>query len=154
MYLGAIMQVLKLICLWIVSILTSSCFLTGIATQTVVEKKLWREQKQTRHDLGREAFVGTVQNWKEDYHQRINHAIRKIGTSVDWERERFTMDDDYQEAVREAFVRLHEKGLIYRSVRLVNWVTQLNTAISNLEVENKEIEGRTLLDVPVSSHHS
>lgn len=83
-----------------------------------------------------------------EYREKINNAIRRMGASVDWSRERFTMDDDYQEAVRETFVRLYEEGLIYRSNRLVNWCTQLNTALSNLEVANKEIEGRTLLDVP------
>lgn len=120
----------------------------GIATQVVVEKKLMKERKLSRHDLGREAFIAEVWKWKEQYAHRINNQIRCLGTSVDWTREKFTMDPDLGEAVTEAFIRLHEEKTIYRENRLVNWCTKLKTAVSNLEVENQELEGRTLLSVP------
>ncbi|NBH01618.1 class I tRNA ligase family protein, partial [Escherichia coli] len=84
----------------------------------------------------------------EEYHTKIVNAFRRMGSSVDWSREAFTMDENISRAVTETFVRLHDEGLIYRANRLVNWCTKLNTAISNLEVDNKELEGRTLLDVP------
>jgi valyl-tRNA synthetase len=124
------------------------CDHAGISTQSVVENMLWRRQGKTRHDLGREKFVETVWDWKEDYHQRINNALRKMGGSFDWTREAFTMDANLSAAVTETFVTLHEEGTIYRANRLVNWCTKLNTALSNLEVVNKELTGRTLLDVP------
>lgn len=124
------------------------CDHAGIATQNVVENILWRRQRKTRHDLGREEFVKLTWDWKEEYHIKINNACRRMGSSVDWSREAFTMDDNLSRAVTETFVRLHEEGLIYRANRLVNWCTKLNTAISNIEVDNKELEGRTLLDVP------
>jgi valyl-tRNA synthetase len=124
------------------------CDHAGISTQSVVEKTLWRKEKKTRHDLGREKFVETVWDWKDEYHQKINSVLRKMGGSFDWTREAFTMDANLSAAVTETFCRLHEEGTIYRANRLVNWCTQLNTALSNLEVENKELTGRTLLDVP------
>ena len=124
------------------------CDHAGIATQNVVENMLWKRQKKTRHDLGRQEFVKLTWVWKEEYHVKINDATRRMGSSVDWSREAFTMDENLSRAVTETFVRLHEEGLIYRANRLVNWCTKLNTAISNLEVVNKELEGRTLLDVP------
>ena len=124
------------------------CDHAGIATQNVVENMLWRRERKTRHQFERPAFVALVQNWKDEYHKKICNSLRKMGASVDWSRERFTMDPDYQEAVLETFVRLHEEGLIYRANRLVNWCPKLNTALSNLEVVNKELEGRTMLDVP------
>ena len=124
------------------------CDHAGIATQTVVENMLWRKEKKTRHDFSRKDFIALVQEWKDDYHQRICNTLRKMGASVDWDRERFTMDDAYQNAVRETFVKLHEEGLIYRANRLVNWCPKLNTALSNIEVDNKELEGTTLLNVP------
>ncbi|KAI1653624.1 tRNA synthetases class I-domain-containing protein [Daldinia decipiens] len=124
------------------------CDHAGISTQSVVENMLWRRQGKTRHDLGRKKFVETVWDWKEDYHKRINNAQRKMGGSTDWSREAFTMDKNLSAAVTETFVKLHEEGTIYRANRLVNWCTQLNTALSNLEVINKELTGRTLLDVP------
>ncbi|KAK8146232.1 hypothetical protein G3M48_003420 [Beauveria asiatica] len=120
----------------------------GISTQSVVENMLWRRKQQTRHDLGREKFIETVWEWKEDYHQRINKALTRLGGSFDWSREAFTMDESRYAAVVENFVRLHEEGIIYRANRLVNWCTRLNTALSNLEVDNKELTGRTLLEVP------
>jgi len=124
------------------------CDHAGISTQSVVENILWRREKKTRHDLGREALVERIWSWKEDYHNRIRTVLDRMGGSFDWTREAFTMDENLSAAVTETFVRLHEEGLIYRSNRLVNWCTQLRTALSNLEVDNKELEGRTLLDVP------
>ncbi|KAI5861848.1 tRNA synthetases class I-domain-containing protein [Durotheca rogersii] len=124
------------------------CDHAGISTQSVVENMLWRRQGKTRHDLGRKKFTDTVWEWKDDYHKRINNAQRKMGGSTDWSREAFTMDKNLSAAVTETFVKLHEEGVIYRANRLVNWCTKLNTALSNLEVINKELPGRTLLDVP------
>lgn len=120
----------------------------GISTQSVVEKMLWKDSKRTRHDLGRENFTDLVWEWKEDYHQRIKNQLKRLGASYDWSREAFTLDDSRSAAVIDAFVKLHEDGTIYRAERLVNWCCALNTTLSNLEVENKEIEGRTLLNVP------
>ncbi|PYH94790.1 valyl-tRNA synthetase mitochondrial precursor [Aspergillus ellipticus CBS 707.79] len=120
----------------------------GISTQSVVEKMLWKLEKKTRHDLGREALVDRVWAWKQEYHANIKNALQRVGGSFDWTREAFTMDPNLSAAVTETFVRLHEEGIIYRANRLVNWCVHLNTSLSNLEVENKEVEGRTLLDVP------
>lgn len=120
----------------------------GISTQSVVEKQIWKNEKKTRHDYGREKFVEKVWEWKEEYHARIKDQVKRLGASYDWSREAFTLNPDLSEAVTEAFVRLHEDGTIYRATRLVNWSTKLNTAISNLEVDNKNISGRTLLSVP------
>jgi valyl-tRNA synthetase len=124
------------------------CDHAGISTQSVVENMLWRRQEKTRHDLGRAKFVETVWDWKHEYHQKINNVFRRTGCSFDWTREAFTMDKNFSAAVTETFVRLHDEGIIYRANRLVNWCTKLNTALSNLEVVNKELAGRTLLDVP------
>jgi valyl-tRNA synthetase len=124
------------------------CDHAGISTQSVVENMLWRRESKTRHDLGREKFVDTVMDWKDEYHKRINNALRRLGGSFDWDREAFTMDANLTAAVTETFVKLHEEGIIYRANRLVNWCSKLNTALSNLEVVNKELSGRTLLDVP------
>ncbi|KAJ3247662.1 hypothetical protein HDU78_003468 [Chytriomyces hyalinus] len=124
------------------------CDHAGIATQVVVEKKLMKEQKLTRHDLGREVFVKEIWKWKEEFGDKIYNQIRRMGTSVDWNRVQFTMDPGPSDAVAEAFVRLHEEGIIYRENRLVNWCTKLKTAISNLEVENLELEGSKFLSVP------
>src|SRR5512140_2956117 len=110
----------------------------GIATQLQVEKDLLRTEEVTREELGREEFVKRVWQWKEKYHSIITGQIRKIGASVDWERERFTLDEGLSKAVREAFVRLYEKGLIYRGPRLINWSPGLKTAVSDLEVEYSE----------------
>ena len=120
----------------------------GISTQSVVEKMLWKKEKKTRHDLGRTALVDRVWDWKKEYHANIRNGLRRVGGSFDWTREAFTMDANLSAAVTETFVRLHEEGIIYRANRLVNWCVALNTSLSNLEVENKEITGRTLLDVP------
>ncbi len=112
----------------------------GIATQMLVERQL-EAKGQNRHDLGREAFLEKVWEWKDQSGGNISRQIRRLGSSVDWSRERFTMDDGLSEAVKEAFVRLHEDGLIYRGKRLVNWDTKLHTAISDLEVENHDEKG-------------
>lgn len=124
------------------------CDHAGISTQSVVENMLWRREKKTRYDLGRPAFLERTMQWKNEYHDSINMVLKRMGGSFDWTREAFTMDANLSKAVTETFVRLHEDGLIYRSNRLVNWCTRLNTALSNLEVDNKELSGRTLLDVP------
>ncbi|AEF23283.1 valine--tRNA ligase [Pseudomonas fulva] len=112
----------------------------GIATQMVVERQL-AAQGIGRHDLGREKFLDKVWEWKNESGGTITRQIRRLGSSVDWSRERFTMDDGLSEAVKEAFVRLHEDGLIYRGKRLVNWDTKFHTAISDLEVENHDEKG-------------
>lgn len=112
----------------------------GIATQMVVERELAREGK-TRHDLGRETFIDRVWQWKEQSGGTISSQMRRLGDSVDWTRERFTMDEGLSNAVREVFVRLYEDNLIYRGKRLVNWDPVFHTAISDLEVENKEEQG-------------
>ncbi|MFH1928977.1 MAG: valine--tRNA ligase [Chloroflexota bacterium] len=111
----------------------------GIATQNVVERELAKEGL-TRHDLGREEFIKRVWQWKEVYHKRITNQHRTLGISCDWERERFTLDNGLSRAVRTAFVRLYEKGLIYRGEYLVNWCPRCTTAISDLEVEHEERE--------------
>lgn len=112
----------------------------GIATQMLVERQL-EATGQSRHDLGREKFLEKIWEWKDQSGGNISRQIRRLGSSVDWSRERFTMDDGLSEAVKEAFVRLHEDGLIYRGKRLVNWDTKLHTAISDLEVENHDEKG-------------
>ncbi|KAM1232010.1 hypothetical protein ACFX13_042613 [Malus domestica] len=120
----------------------------GIATQVVVEKKLMRESKLTRHDIGREKFVAEVWNWKNKYGGTILQQLRRLGASLDWSRECFTMDEKRTKAVTEAFVRLHKQGLIYRDNRLVNWDCVLRTAISEIEVDYIDVKERTLLKVP------
>ncbi len=112
----------------------------GIATQMVVERQL-AAQNISRHDLGREKFLAKVWAWKEQSGGTITRQIRRLGSSVDWSRERFTMDAGLSQSVLEAFVRLHEDGLIYRGQRLVNWDPQLHTAISDLEVVSTEEKG-------------
>jgi hypothetical protein len=112
----------------------------GIATQMVVERQL-AEQNITRHDLGREKFLEKVWEWKAQSGGTITRQIRRLGSSVDWSRERFTMDDGLSNAVKEAFVRLYDDGLIYRGKRLVNWDPKLHTAISDLEVLSEEEKG-------------
>ncbi|MGE8362647.1 valine--tRNA ligase [Pseudomonas sp.] len=112
----------------------------GIATQMVVERQLAADGIG-RHDLGREKFLEKVWEWKEQSGGTITRQIRRLGSSVDWSRERFTMDEGLSEAVKEAFVRLHDDGLIYRGKRLVNWDTKFHTAISDLEVENHDEKG-------------
>ncbi len=112
----------------------------GIATQMVVERQLEAEGK-TRHDLGREAFIERVWEWKKTSGGHITQQLRRMGSSLDWEHERFTMDEGLSDAVKEVFVRLYEEGLIYRGKRLVNWDPVLHTAISDLEVLSQEENG-------------
>ncbi|MDY7079647.1 MAG: valine--tRNA ligase [Chloroflexota bacterium] len=109
----------------------------GIATQNVVEREL-RKEGITRHDLGREKFVERVWEWKEIYHRRITEQQKRLGISCDWTRERFTLEPDLSHAVRTAFVRLYEKGLVYRGAYLVNWCPRCESAISDLEVIPEE----------------
>ncbi|CAK8674607.1 unnamed protein product [Clavelina lepadiformis] len=120
----------------------------GIATQVVVEKKIWKEKKLTRHDLGREAFVEEVWKWKQVKGNRIFEQLRKLGSSLDWSREFFTMNDRLSNAVKYCFVTLHDRGTIFRSNRLVNWSCTLKSAISDIEVNKQELTGRTMLSVP------
>ncbi|MFP1922735.1 valine--tRNA ligase [Lonsdalea quercina] len=113
----------------------------GIATQMVVERKIAAEEGKTRHDYGREAFIDKIWQWKEESGGTITRQMRRLGNSVDWERERFTMDKGLSDAVKEVFVRLYKENLIYRGKRLVNWDPKLRTAISDLEVENRDVKG-------------
>ena len=113
----------------------------GIATQMVVERQLAAAGLPGRHELGREAFIEKVWDWKAESGGTITAQMRRLGNSVDWDRERFTMDEGLSEAVQEVFVRLYQDDLIYRGKRLVNWDPKLHTAISDLEVENKEQQG-------------
>ncbi|KAI0051297.1 hypothetical protein FA95DRAFT_1554638 [Auriscalpium vulgare] len=120
----------------------------GISTQSVVEKRLYKTSGKTRHDLGRERFLETVMDWKNDYQERITNQLHRLGGSYDWSRVAFTMNPQLSKAVVENFCRLHEDGTIYRANRLVNWCVKLNTTLSNLEVDQKQLTGRTLLNVP------
>ena len=113
----------------------------GIATQIVVERQL-AAQGVNRHDLGRDAFTKKVWEWKEQSGNIISQQIRRMGSSIDWSREYFTMDEKMSKAVTEVFVRLYEDGLIYRGKRLVNWDPVLGTAVSDLEVETVEVDGQ------------
>ncbi len=126
----------------------------GIATQMVVERELAKEGI-TRLQLGREKFIEKVWEWKAIYQKRIDDQMRRLGSSCDWSRERFTMDPGLSRAVREAFVRLYEKGLIYRGEYMVNWCPRCHTAISDLETVHKEVEGSLWhVRYPVTAHPS
>ena len=114
----------------------------GIATQMVVERKLESEGKPDRKTLGRENFIKEIWKWKQQSGGTITKQMRRLGNSVDWKTERFTMDDGFYGAVQEAFISLYESGLIYKGKRLVNWDPKLHTAISDLEVENREVKGK------------
>ncbi|RKH64536.1 valine--tRNA ligase [Corallococcus aberystwythensis] len=113
----------------------------GIATQMVVEKELKKTEGKSRHDLGREAFLERVWTWKGKFGARIGEQHRYLGASLDWSRERFTMDEQSSAAVREVFVRLYEEGLMYRAQKLINWCPSCRTALSDLEVEHEEKNG-------------
>lgn len=113
----------------------------GIATQNVVERRLAEEGK-TRHDLGREEFIKRVWEWKEEFGSRITTQMKKLGNSCDWDRERFTLDEGLSRAVRTVFVKLYEKGLIYKGKYIVNWCSRCHTALSDIEVEHEEKGGR------------
>ncbi len=112
----------------------------GIATQMVVERQL-EATGQTRHDLGRDAFIKRIWTWKEESGGNITRQLRRLGSSLDWRNERFTMDEGLSNAVKEVFVRLYQEGLIYRGKRLVNWDPKLHTAVSDLEVISEEENG-------------
>lgn len=112
----------------------------GIATQAKVEERL-REQGISRHDLGREAFLEKVWEWKEEYATTIRQQWAKMGISVDYQRERFTLDDGLNKAVNKVFVDLYNKGLIYRGEYIINWDPAAQTALSDIEVIHKEVEG-------------
>ena len=112
----------------------------GIATQNVVEKKLAKEKK-TRWDLGREAFLQEVWKWKNEHGSTITRQLRRLGASCDWSRERFTMDEGLTQAVREAFVTLYERGLIYRGNYIINWCPRCQTALSDEEAAHKDMQG-------------
>jgi valyl-tRNA synthetase len=113
----------------------------GIATQVMVERDVQAKEGKTRHELGREAFLERIWQWKHEHGGIIDRQHEVLGASMDWSRYRFTMDEVSSRAVREAFVRLHEQGLIYRDYRLINWDWGSNTAVSDLEVEHEEIQG-------------
>src|SRR5438477_4226527 len=110
----------------------------GIATQMVVERELQKKERKSRHDLGREEFLRRVWAWKEAQGDRIAVQHRALGASLDWDRLRFTMDEQSSRAVREAFVRLYEDGLLYRAERLITWCVKDGTALSDLEVDHEE----------------
>jgi len=113
----------------------------GIATQVQVEKALKKEEKKTKHDLGREEFLKRVWQWKEKHGGIIIQQLKKLGCSCDWTRERFTMDPEYSRCVQKVFVELYKKGLIYRGKRMVNWCPATQTALSDEEVEMKPQKG-------------
>ena len=120
----------------------------GIATQVVVEKTLFKREGKTRHDIGREKFLEEVWKWRKEKGTGITKDLKKLGTSFDWDKEYFTMDKNMCNAVNEAFIILFERGLIYRDEILVNWSCSLESAISDVEVENLEIQGKTEIAVP------
>ncbi len=122
----------------------------GIATQSVVEKKLLKEQGKYRNDFTREEFLEKVWEWKNEYGNKIFEQFRKIGVSFDLSRNFFTMDEARSKSVVEAFIQLHERGILYRDERMVNWCCALKTAISDVEMEDLELDGPKLLSVP---HH-
>ncbi len=114
----------------------------GIALQNVVERELLAKEGLTRHDLGRSAFIERCWQWREQYGTRIYYQFEKLGCSYDWERARFTLDETYVDAVMEEFGRWFERGLIYRGNRIVNWDIKFQTAVSDIEVESKEVQGK------------
>jgi len=114
----------------------------GIATQIKVEEDLREREGLTRHDLGREAFLQRVWEWKEHYRSRIVGQLKRLGVSCDWSRERFTMDEGCSRAVREVFVHLYNRGLIYRGRYIINWCPHCQTTLSDLEVEHQEVQGK------------
>jgi valyl-tRNA synthetase len=126
----------------------------GIATQNVVEKQL-AAQGIDRHQIGRSAFIEQVWKWKSESGGRILHQLKRLGASCDWSRERFTLDEGLSQAVREVFVRLYELGLIYQDNRLINWCPRCLTALSDLEVEHEELDGKlTYIRYPLANDSS
>lgn len=123
------------------------CDHAGISTQAIVEKRLFKEKNLTRHQIGREGLVSEIWKWKNKYGDRIYDQFKRLGGSMDWDRACFTMDPKATNAVNEAFIKLYKDGLIFRANRLVNWSGKLQTAVSDLEVDSKEIEPFTQLKV-------
>src|SRR4029453_4402931 len=113
----------------------------GIATQTVVEKRVLAEEGKRRTEFRRDEFVAKIQTWKDEYERRITDQLKRMGCSCDWQRQAFTMDEPRARAVREAFFQLFKAGLIYRGKRLVNWDPATQTALADDEVEMEEIDG-------------
>lgn len=128
------------------------CDHAGIATQTVVERRLLRQTGKHRRDFTRDEFLEEVWKWKNEKGDEIYHQLRKLGASLDWSRACFTMNPGFSRAVTAAFVRLCDSGLIYRSEGLVSWSCALESAISDIEVDSKELSGRTMLSVPGYEH--
>ena len=114
----------------------------GIATQNVVEKEIYKKEGLTRHDLGREEFLKKMKTWREATGSSILNQLKKLGSSCDWERERFTMDEQCSRAVKEAFKKLFDDGLIYRGERMINWCIRCGTALADIEVEFEEEKGK------------
>lgn len=119
----------------------------GISTQSVVERKLWREENLTRHDIGREEFTEKVLKWKDKYQENIFNQMKQIGVSCDWSRSCFTLDPKFSKAVDRAFIELFDRGIIYRDTKMINWSSHLRSAISNIEVEKLELNGLTRMRV-------
>ena len=113
----------------------------GISTQAVVEKLIWKEEKKNRHDLGREEFLKRVWAWKEQYGTEIVNQQKKMGVSCDWDYSTFTLDEVPNKAVKKFFVMLYNEGLIYQADYIINWDPNLQSAISDAEVEHKEVKG-------------
>jgi len=111
----------------------------SIAVQTIIEKQL-KEEGKTRYDLGREKFLEKAWQWREESGGAIVNQLQRLGLSADWSRERFTLDENLCTAVKSAFIKLYEEGLIYRGKYMVNWCPESQSAVSDLEVENKEVE--------------
>ncbi|XP_068236622.1 valine--tRNA ligase-like [Palaemon carinicauda] len=124
------------------------CDHAGIATQVVVERHLWATKQVTRHQLGRERFIDEILEWKEQKGTTIYDQMKRLGVSLDWDRAIYTMDENMSKSVSEAFIKLFNAGLVYRKMSLVNWCCELQSAISNIEVEHLELEGPTPLRVP------
>ncbi|XP_042214073.1 valine--tRNA ligase-like isoform X2 [Homarus americanus] len=124
------------------------CDHAGIATQVVVERYLWATEGSTRHQLGRERFVNEIWKWKEEKGTLIYDQMKRLGTSLDWDKAVFTMDAHMSEAVTEAFIQLYDSGLVYRKNALVNWCCSLQSAVSDIEVEHLHLTGPTELTIP------
>ena len=123
----------------------------GIAAQNAVEKEL-KKENLTRHDIGREEFLNRIWQWKEKYENKISGQLKKLGASCDWSRTRFTMDNDYQKAVNDAFFHYREKGWIYKGERVINWCPRCQTSLSDLELEYKKEQGKLYyIKYPVAS---
>ncbi|KAJ2609765.1 hypothetical protein H4S08_003908 [Coemansia sp. RSA 1365] len=122
----------------------------GISMQSVVEKKLWRDLRKSRHEMGREQFSQEAWKWLQVHGGRIKEQTMRLGASLNWEEEYFTMDSQHSQVVREAFIRLYDAGLIYRDTKMVNWSCTLQSVISDIEVDKIPTEGQTLLDIPGS----